>query len=97
MLDAIPLELVGIGGAEDFIACDLGRDNLTDDVPIREADDEAVFRGVVFVLGLCDETLPSIVVRLSSPTTLVLGLVAATIPLAMVRNRGSRIEIYLYL
>lgn len=77
MLDSITLELVSIGSAKDLVAGDLGSDDLTDNILVGEADNEAILRSVVFILGLGDETLAGIVVGLSCSTTLVLGLVAA--------------------
>ena len=76
MLDPIALEFVSVGSAEDFVARDLRGDNLTDDIFIGEADNQAVLGGVVFVLGLGDKTLAGVVVGLSCSTTFVLGLVA---------------------
>ena len=77
MFDSITFEFVSVGGAKDLVACDLGGDDLADDILVCKADDEAVFRSVIFVLGLGDETLAGVVVCLSCSTTLVLGLVAA--------------------
>ena len=54
MIDAVSLELVCVRSNEDFVAGDLGGDDLADDVFVGEADDEAEFRSVVFVLGLRD-------------------------------------------
>lgn len=82
MFDTVTLKLVAVGGAEDFIAGDLGGDNLADDVFVGKADDKTVLGGVVFILGLGNETLASVVVSLSCSTTLVLGLVAAGLSLA---------------
>lgn len=50
---------------------------MADDILVGKADNEAVFGGIVFVLGLGDEALAGIVVRLARSTTLVFGLVAA--------------------
>ena len=77
MLDSIALEFVSVGGAEDLIARDLGSDDLTDNILIGEADNEAILGSVVLVLGLGDETFAGVVVGLPCSTTLVLGLVAA--------------------
>jgi len=78
MLDAVAFEFVTVGCAEDFVARNLGGDYLADDVFVGETNDEAVFGSVVFVLGLGDETLASIVIGFTCTTALVLGLVAAT-------------------
>ena len=79
MLDSIALEFVSVGGAEDFVACDFGGDDLANDVFIGETNNEAVLGSVVFVLGLSDETLAGVIVGLSCSATLVLGLVAAVL------------------
>lgn len=77
MLDTIALELVSVGAAEDLVAGDFGCDDLNDNIPVSEADDEAVFGGVVFVLGLSNKTLAGVIVGFTCATTLVFGLVAA--------------------
>lgn len=82
MLDAVGLELVGVSSTEDFVASDLGGNDLDDDVAIGETDDQAILGCIVLVLGLSDETLSGVVVGLTRPTTLVLGLVATAMPLA---------------
>lgn len=79
MLDSITLELVSVGSAKDLVARNLGGDDLTDNIFVGEADNEAILRSVVFILGLGDETFAGVVVGLSCSTTLVLGLVAATL------------------
>ena len=79
MLDSIALKFVTVGCAEDFVASDLGGNDLADDIFVGEADDEAVLGSVVFVLGLCDETLTGVVVGLTGATTLVFGLIAAAL------------------
>lgn len=76
VLDAVGLELVGVGSAEDLVASDLGGHDLHDDVAVGETDDEAVLGRIVLVLGLGDETLTGIVIGLSLTTALVLSLVA---------------------
>ena len=38
VLDAVALEFMTVGGAEDLVACDLGGDDLADDVFVGEAD-----------------------------------------------------------
>ena len=78
MLDPITFEFVSIGGAEDLVARNLGGDDLTDNIFVGEADNETILGSVVFILGLGDETLAGVVVGLSYSTTLVFGLVAAT-------------------
>lgn len=78
MVDAVSSEFVGIGSAENLVTCDLGRDNLADNIVIGEADDETVLGSIVLVLCLGDQALAGIVVGLTSPTTFVLGLVPAT-------------------
>lgn len=63
-----------IRGAEDFISSEFGSNQLTDDISVRKSDYQAVLWGIVLVLGLGDEALASVVVGLSLPTALVLGL-----------------------
>ena len=68
---------MGIGGAEDLVPSNLGRDDLADDIAIGKTDDEPVLGGVVLVFGLADESFPCVVVGLSSPAAFILGLIAA--------------------
>jgi hypothetical protein len=75
--NSIALEFMGIGSAEDFVASKLRSNNLADDVSVGKSDDKPVFRRVVFVLGLRNETLASVVVGLACSSALVLGLEAA--------------------
>lgn len=77
MLYSIALKLVTVGCAEYLVPSNLGGDYLADDILVGKADNEAVFGGIVFVLGLGNEALAGIVVRLTCPATLVFGLVAA--------------------
>ena len=75
--DSIALEFMGIGSAEDFVATKLRSDNLADDVSVGESNDKTIFGRVVFVLGLSNEALASVVVSLACSSALVLGLEAA--------------------
>ena len=77
MLYSVALKFVTVGCAKHLIASDLRGDDLADDILVGKADNETVFGCVVFVLGLGDEALAGIVVRLACSTTLVFGLVAA--------------------
>ena len=77
MADTVALEFVSVGCTEDLVAGYFRGDNLADDVAIGEADDEAVFGGIVFVLGLGDETFTSVVISLACAATFVLDLVSA--------------------
>lgn len=77
MVDAIGPEFVSVRGAEDLVAGELRSDDLSDDVLVGEADDQAVLGRVVLVLGLGDEALASVIVGLAGAATLVLYLVAA--------------------
>lgn len=61
---------MAVRGGEDLVTGDLGGDDLRDDVLVGEADDEAVFRGVVFVLGLGDEAFAGVVVCFAGSSTL---------------------------
>ena len=75
--DAVALELVAVGSAEDLVTGDLRVDDLSDDVAVGETNDHAVLGRIVLVLGLGDQALTGIVVGLTLTTTAVLGLVAA--------------------
>ena len=77
VVDAIGAELVRVGRGEDLVASELRGHDLHDDVAVGEADDEAVLGRPILVLGLSDEALAGVVVGLSFPPALVLGLVAA--------------------
>jgi hypothetical protein len=79
MLKTVSLQLVGVGGAEDLVARDLGGNDLEDDVAVGEADNETVLWRIVLVLGLGDEALASIVIGLSGTATLVLSLIATVV------------------
>jgi len=74
--DAVTLQLVAVGSHEDLVAGDLRGDDLSNDVAVGEADDQAVLWCIVLVLGLGDEPLAGIVVGLSGSSALVLDLVA---------------------
>lgn len=89
VLDAIGLELVGVGGGENLVTGELRVDDLGDDVAVGEADHQAVLGGVVLVLGLGDQTLTGVVISLSLTATAVLGLVAAILKLACVAVENS--------
>jgi len=73
--DAVSLQLVGVGSAEDLVTANLRVDDLADDVLVGETDDETVLGRIVLVLGLGDQPLAGIVVGLSLPAALVLDLV----------------------
>ncbi len=62
---------MGVGCGEDLVTRNLCGDQLGDDVAVGEADDEAVFGSVVFVLGLGDQSLASIVVGLARWSVIV--------------------------
>ena len=79
MLDSVALEFMSVRSAEDLIASDLRGDDLTDDILVGEANNEAILGSVVFIFCLGDETLAGVVVGLSCSTTLVLSLVAAMV------------------
>jgi len=68
---------MGVCAGEHLVTGDLGSDNLRNDIAVGEADNQTVFRRVVLVLGLGDQTLASIVVGLPLATTLIFGLEAA--------------------
>lgn len=56
---------MGVGSTEDLVTSNLCGDDLADDVTVGEADNEAVFWSIVFVLRLLDEATSSVVVGLS--------------------------------
>ena len=58
---------MGVCTGEDDVSLDLGVHDLSDDVLVGEADDEAVFWAVVLVLRLSHQSLAGIVVRLAFP------------------------------
>ena len=76
MFDTIALELMSISGDKDLVAGDLRGNNLADDVAIGKADDETIFRGVIFILRLGDQALPGIIVGFARAATFVFDLVA---------------------
>jgi hypothetical protein len=76
VVNTVALQFVGVGAGKDLVARDLGVNNLGDDVTVGETNDQAVFGSIVLVLGLGDEALPGVVIGLSLPAALVLGLVA---------------------
>lgn len=76
VLNAVGLELVGVGRDEDLVTSDLGAHDLHDDVLVGESDDESVLGRIVLVLGLGDEALSGVVVGLARLSALVLCLVA---------------------
>lgn len=77
--DTVTLQLVGVSRGEDLVARDLRVDDLSDDVAVGEADDQAILGRIVLVLGLGDQALTGIVVGLTLTATAVLSLVAARI------------------
>ena len=77
VLDTVSLQLMGVSGSEDLVTRDLRGDDLDDDVAVGEADDKSVLGSIVLVLGLGDQSLAGIVIGLSGPSALVLGLEAA--------------------
>ena len=65
VVDAVSLQLVSVGSDEDLVTSEFGGYELGDDVAVGESDDEAVFRSIVLVLGLRDQSLSCIVIGLS--------------------------------
>jgi hypothetical protein len=92
VLDAVSLELVGVGRAEDLVAGDLGGHDLADDVLVGEADDQAVLGSIVLVLGLGDEALTGVVIGLALLAALVLSLVATARMLAFSHPCDQKIQ-----
>lgn len=83
MADTIPFELMGIGGAEHFVTGNFRSDDLDHDITVREAHYKAVFGSIVFVLGLSDESLASIIIGFTGAATLIFSLVAAELMLGL--------------
>ena len=77
MLDAVAFQLVRVGSAEDLVARDFGRHDLDDDIAIGEPDYKAIFGSIVFIFGLGNQALASIVVGFTGTTTLIFGLITA--------------------
>ena len=73
--DAVGLELVGVRSHEDLVTANLRGDDLSNDVAVGEADDEAVLGRIVLVLGLSGQALAGIVIGLALAAALVLDLV----------------------
>jgi hypothetical protein len=64
-LDTESRELMSVSSSKNEITLEFGINDLTDDVLVGETDDHSVLGGVVFVLGLNDKSLSSIVVGLT--------------------------------
>lgn len=62
---------------------------MADDVTIGEADDETVLGSIILVLGLGDEAFAGVVVGFALSTTLVFGLVAATLQSTQLPTRTA--------
>ena len=77
MVDTVARELLRARSAQNEITLKTSVHNLDNNFTVREADDQAVFGRVVFVLGLSDKALAGIVVGLAGTAALVLHLVAA--------------------
>lgn len=93
VLNAVSLQLVGIGSDQNLVTRDLGGDDLHDDVLVGESDDKTVLGRIVLVLGLGDETLAGIVVGLAFSSTPVLGLVPAAMTVSDHRRETQLIAI----
>ena len=63
VVNAVARKLLRAGSGEDKVSLETGIDNLDDDLLVREADDQAVLRGVVLVLRLGDQALAGIVCK----------------------------------
>lgn len=71
-----------VGGSQDTVSLQPGVGNLATDVLVGASDNHAVLGRVVFVLGLNDETLASIVVGLTLTTPAELDLEPLEVRLA---------------
>lgn len=66
---------MSVSSHEDLVTTDLRGDDLSNDVAVGEADDEAVLGRIVLVLGLGGQALAGIVIGLALSAALVLDLV----------------------
>ena len=82
MLDTVAFQLVSVGCAEDLVPIQFSGDDLANDVLVGEAYDQTVFRCIVFVFGLGDESFASVVICLALTTALVFSLEATAKELA---------------
>ena len=67
---------MSVCGDKYLISGNFGGDDLADDVAVGKADNETVFRSIVFVLRLGNEAFASVVVGFTRAATLVLDLIA---------------------
>ena len=77
VVDAVSRELLRGRSRENEVTLQTRVDDLHDDLLVGEADDKSVLGSIVLVLGLGDQSLAGIVIGLSGPSALVLGLEAA--------------------
>ena len=77
VVDAVARELARVGLGQDEIALEASVDDLANDVLVGEANNKAVLRRIVLVLGLGDQALAGVVVGLALASTPVLRLVPA--------------------
>lgn len=77
MLNAVPLEFMGVRRAEYPIPRDFRCHDLNDNIPVGEAHHQSIFGRVVFVLGLRDEPFAGVVVGFAGAAAFVLGLIPA--------------------
>jgi len=81
-LDSIAGELMSIGGSQDVISFDFGKDDLGNNIGVGEAGNQTIFGAVVFILGLGDEPLAGTVISLAFTPAAVFDLKTLEISLA---------------
>lgn len=72
-----------IGGTNDAISLNAGIRDLTSDVAVADADNQTVFRRVILVLVLENETLTSLVIGFTFTTPLEFDLVPLEVLLVL--------------
>lgn len=82
-LDTITRQLMRVGGTHNAISLDAGIRDLTSDVAVADADNQTIFRGVILVLVLEDETLTGLVIGFTLTTPLKLNLVPLEVLLVL--------------
>jgi hypothetical protein len=92
-LQAITRQLMRVSSGQYDITLNLGINNLTDNVGIGEANDEAVLWSIIFVLGLSYKALTSIVIRLALTTTTEFNLISFEVGLVL-NKLNKRLQIH---
>jgi hypothetical protein len=82
-VDSVALELMGVGGHEGVITDHLGVDDLSNDITVGDAGDEAELGGAILGLVLKGHRTASAIVSLSLAASAVLDLVALEVSLVL--------------